>query len=115
MRQINSFPVPDNRARLIVYFRAGQLSQTTECPKVMIADEHMYVNAFFSQFAQFFAERMELPFALVMDKIFHPEIEHVSQHIDRDGVSAHLLQHVNQFFLMSPTSFNGQAAKMCIA
>ena len=66
----------------------------------MVAGEHMYVNTLLNQLANLLAERMVLVLALVVDVILHPEIEHVAQHVDGDGIFAHLFQHIDQLLLV---------------
>jgi hypothetical protein len=78
----------------------------------VIAHEEMDVNAFLGQAAQFFEERIVLMLALIVDEILHPEIEHVAQHVDGDGILAHLFQQFNHFLLVRPASLDSQTPHM---
>ena len=90
--------------------RFGQFRQAAEGPEVMIAGEEMDVDALFDKFAYLSAERMVLVFAFVVDIVLHPKVEHVSQHIDGNGVLAHLLEEVDEFLLVRPAFLDSQAA-----
>ena len=110
MGEVDCLAVTEDGTWLVMDLSAGQFRQTAEGPEVMITGEEMDVNAFFDESAYLSAEGVILMFAFVVDVILHPEIEHVSEHVDGNGVLAHLLEEVDEFFLVRPAFLDSQAA-----
>jgi hypothetical protein len=108
MRQVDGLAVPLDCTRFFVYLHTGQAGQAAKGPQVMVAGEKMYVDTMPFQLTEFFAERVELPFLRVPNDILHPKIEHIAEHVDGHGILAHLLQHVDHFFLVRPASLDSQ-------
>ena len=76
----------------------------------MIAYEKMHMDTHACHLAYLFEEWVVLRFALIASKILHPEIEHITEHVDGNSIFAHLLEHGYHFFLVQPVILNSQTA-----